>query len=757
MAQRKMFEMAFEIAGKINSSFGRTFTSANEKLQRMNRHISSLRSEMRELERAQKKGEITAKKYAESYEKLTRQLDKAERAQRRLSKAVSRQQRLSNFRQRMRGAMLGAVETAVTVGAPIAAAIKFESSMADVKKVVDFETPEQFKAMEKDIINLSKRIPMVADELAQIVAAGGQAGIAREDLIKFAEAAAQMGVAFDISAEEAGQMMAQWRSAFKINQEEVNRLADQINHLGNTTAASAPKISEVVRRIGPLGDVGGAAASEIAALGATMVSAGITEEVAATGIKNMILSLTAGAAATKTQKEAFAALELDAEKMAKMMQEDARGAILKVLQALQKLPKHTQAAVMSDLFGKESIGAISPLLTNLDALKDNLNKVGDASQYAGSMQKEFEARSKTTENQLLLLKNNTNALAISLGEMLLPGITMLSEILSKGVNKLQAFTEKHPKLAKVLVIGTASVLGLSAALAGAGYVISILATPFVNLHALIVRFTTAEKAGEIATKRWTIAQKAWNLTKKAGQGLLNVGKLVLYRTKTLAIAAATKAWTAAQWLWNAAMSANPIGLVILGIGALIGAGYLLIRNWDKVKEWFITLWNNPKEALYQFVEGIRNRFSGIFDWLEEKFAWLKEKLAWVTEKWDKVKSFFGFGKEKDVTATAVNLPAHADGGIFTRPHIAWFAEKGPEAAIPLDGSPRALSIWAKAGEILGIRPVGGEQVFNVTFAPVINVSGGDVGAIQQAIKAAQSDFMAQLKAVVHQERRLDYA
>ncbi len=639
MAQRKMFEMAFEIAGKINSSFGRTFTSANEKLQKMNRHISSLRSEIRELERAQKRGEITAKKYAESYEKLARQLDKAERAQRRLSKAVSRQQRLSNFRQRMRGAMVGAVETAVTVGAPIAAAIEFESSMADVKKVVDFETPEQFKAMEKDIINLSKRIPMAADELAQIVAAGGQAGIAREDLTKFAEAAAQMGVAFDISAEEAGQMMAQWRSAFKMNQEEVNRLADQINHLGNTTAASAPKISEVVRRIGPLGEVGGAAASEIAALGATMVSAGITEEVAATGIKNMILSLTAGAAATKSQQEAFAALGLDAEKMAKMMQEDARGAILKVLQALQKLPEHTQAAVMSDLFGKESIGAIAPLLTNLDALKGNLDKVGDASKYAGSMQKEFEERAKTTENNLQLLRNNMYALGVTVGSVLLPPLNELIKRAVSVADKVQKFAEKYPGLTRAVVIGTASVLGLSAALAGAGYVISILATPFVNLHSLIVRFTTAEKAGEVATKRWTIAQKAWNLTKKAGQGLLNVGKLVLYRAKTLAVAAATKAWTAAQWLWNAAMSANPIGLVIAGIGALIGVGYLLIKNWDKVKEWFVTLWNNPKEALLQFIEGIRSKFSGIFSWLEKKLAWFEEKWAWLKEKGGKIFSF----------------------------------------------------------------------------------------------------------------------
>ena len=52
----------------------------------------------------------------------------------------------------------------------------------------------------------------------------------------FAESAAKMGVAFDITAEQAGQMMAQWRTAFRMSQKEVNELADQINYLGNTTA-----------------------------------------------------------------------------------------------------------------------------------------------------------------------------------------------------------------------------------------------------------------------------------------------------------------------------------------------------------------------------------------------------------------------------------------------------------------------------------------------------------------------------------------
>ena len=58
-------------------------------------------------------------------------------------------------------------------------AIEFESVMADVRKVVDFETPKQFKEMGQDIINLSLKIPMAAEGLARIFADGGQSGIAR--------------------------------------------------------------------------------------------------------------------------------------------------------------------------------------------------------------------------------------------------------------------------------------------------------------------------------------------------------------------------------------------------------------------------------------------------------------------------------------------------------------------------------------------------------------------------------------------------
>lgn len=54
------------------------------------------------------------------------------------------------------------------------------------------------------------------------------------------------------------------------------------------------------------------------------------------------------------------------------------------------------------------------------------------------------------------------------------------------------------------------------------------------------------------------------------------------------------------------------------------------------------------------------------------------------------------------TKTKDNIAHNAKGNIVTKPILTWFAEEGPEAAIPLDGSERAKSLWYTAGEILGM-------------------------------------------------------
>lgn len=588
------------------------------------------------------------------------------------------------------------------------AAIDFESSMADVKKVVDFDTPQQFKEMGNDILEMTKTIPMAAQDLAQIVAAGGQSGIAREDLTGFAESAAKMGVAFDISAGQAGDMMAKWRTAFKMNQTEVVDLADKINYLGNTTAASAPLISDVVTRIGPLGEVGGVAAGEIAALGASMVGSGIQSDVAATGLKNMILALTAGESATKSQVGALNELGLSAEDVAQGMQDNAKETILKVLGAIRGLDKVKQASVLSDLFGKESLGAIAPLLSNLDGVQDNLNKVADSSKYAGSMEGEFSARSETTANSLQLAKNNMEAFKIAIGNGLIPAMTPMISLLTQGVKWVSGIAQEFP--------GAASVLGTAAV--------------------SIAIFCGA--VGALSTLAGTVQTVATFVQWAKEAGL------------------ATRIWTGIQWAWNAAMTANPVGVVIMGIAALIAIGYVLYQNWDTISSFAATMWEGGKQAIADFCGTISNKVAEVCDWVHGKWQALKDFLSHPIDAL--VNYNQSIGSTPDVATNAA-------GGIYNQgSFLTTFAEDSPEAAIPIDGSRRALGLWQETGRRLGalnasgIAPQkSGTRSTTINFAPQITIQGNaDKSTMENAMKDAMSDLKRMLQDLQRDERRLSY-
>lgn len=588
------------------------------------------------------------------------------------------------------------------------AAIDFESSMADVKKVVDFDTPQQFKEMGNDILEMTKTIPMAAQDLAQIVAAGGQSGIAREDLTGFAESAAKMGVAFDISAGQAGDMMAKWRTAFKMNQTEVVDLADKINYLGNTTAASAPLISDVVTRIGPLGEVGGVAAGEIAALGASMVGSGIQSDVAATGLKNMILALTAGESATKSQVGALNELGLSAEDVAQGMQDNAKETILKVLNAIRGLDKVKQASVLSDLFGKESLGAIAPLLSNLDGVQDNLNKVADSSKYAGSMEGEFSARSETTANSLQLAKNNMEAFKIAIGNGLIPAMTPMISLLTQGVKWVSGIAQEFP--------GAASVLGTAAV--------------------SIAIFCGA--VGALSTLAGTVQTVATFVQWAKEAGL------------------ATRIWTGIQWAWNAAMTANPVGVVIMGIAALIAIGYVLYQNWDTISSFAATMWEGGKQAIADFCGTISNKVAEVCDWVQGKWQALKDFLS------HPIDALVNYNQSIGSTPA---VAANAAGGIYNQgSFLTTFAEDSPEAAIPIDGSRRALGLWQETGRRLGalnasgIAPQkSGTRSTTINFAPQITIHGNaDKSTMESAMKDAVSDLRRMLKDIQRDERRLSY-
>lgn len=112
--------------------------------------------------------------------------------------------------------------------------------------------------------------------------------------------------------------------------------------------------------------------------------------------------------------------------------------------------------------------------------------------------------------------------------------------------------------------------------------------------------------------------------------LLGMGKTVLTMTGVLGgQTAATGAATAAQTGLNAAMSANPIGAVILLIEGAIAVGVALYKNWDTVKAKAGEVWNSIKTAFGGIRDSIVNAFSAAKEKVAGFFSWLNQKIESV--------------------------------------------------------------------------------------------------------------------------------
>lgn len=859
----RVMELAIAIKGRLDGSVGSTMSQAvahakqmKDQLRVANREMASLQKQAAkqqsskgyveyDTELAMLQAQVKKIALAKEYEAITDRINAKQKASANWSQAVSN---LAGT------AMKTAVLAAPLVGAT-KAAMEFESEMAEIRKVVDFDTPEQFKQMGQDILDLSTKMPMAASGIAKIVAAGGQAGIARQDLMQFAQDAVKMGVAFDLTADQAGDMMAKWRSAFDLNQDGVVALADKINYLGNTTAASAPLISDVVTRIGPLGEIGGVASGEIAALGATMIQTGTQSDVAATGIKNLILGMSIGEKATKSQAAAFQQLGFDAADMAKRMQTDAKGAILDVFHAIQALPKDQQAGVLKDLFGEESIGAISPLLSKLNLLEDNFNKVSDATKYGGSVDAEYAARCETTANQMYLFKNSMTAVAIEIGSALLPAINSILRSIVPVVVTFANWAKEHQVLIQTMVAlaasfagvllaarsilairagfnmlketanlffivnkngetvlrgsATASKLfhaglnGLGAAfrLAATGaraLAMALMANPIIAIVAVIIAVVAAIIYFWNTNEQFRAAVIAiWNNIVSFGMSLFSALAAFFTGVWNGLVAIATAVWSGIMTV--ATMAVSVIMDIISAFGAFftgVWNGCLAIASavWDAISsfvsgaasviegiisalvDYISSAWDSAVAAVQSFASSVIDAIGQAVDWAMDKWSSLVNALSHPIDTAINIAQNIT-RTISEATSSGDDVSENARGGIYQRgAFLTTFAEDSAEAAIPLDGSARAISLWQQAGAALGVMPrtpqrmstgtakapVYSNSSITLDFRPTINVQGGgDVAsAVRQALEEQARQFQRELPKMLDKvsagRRRLSY-
>lgn len=331
------------------------------------------------------------------------------------------------------GAMTGlAVGTTKFFADATKDAMKYESTMAEVAKVVDELKDDNgnftvhYDEMKSGLKDMTTLIPMEFEDAGAIAAAFGQSGVtSTPEILNYTADAAKMAIAFDSDAKQSGEWMATWKQAFNLAENEIVNLADQLNYLSNNTNATAADLAGIVTRVGSLGGMAGVNTSSVAAMADVLVATGVDDDSAATSLRNMFLKWTAGSAATKSEAGVMAKLGLDPVEFAKSMQDNSIEAIEDFFSRIKVLPQEQQISLMGQYFGKRAVESATKIAQNIPMLEQNLDWIktkDENGQYVwqGSMENEYLTRSDTAENSIQLAKNAWRNLRESFGEAFLP-------------------------------------------------------------------------------------------------------------------------------------------------------------------------------------------------------------------------------------------------------------------------------------------------------------------------------------------------
>jgi hypothetical protein len=281
--------------------------------------------------------------------------------------------------------------------------------------------------------------------------------------------------------------------------------------------------------------------------------------------------------------------------------------MLQIMEKLQgKLGDLTSAsasAKLMEVFGGEGAQVISSLAKDTDRLRNGMDKLGkvrgleDAENMAKAMVDPWQQFAAAVE-----------ALRIAFGQALIPILTPLMAKLSGIAGTMTRWTQVFPNITRVIGITTLTILAIIAA-------ISLL--------------TFAIGAGRMA---WLAMVSVWkvvqllNLRTAAGFVLQKLAILAylsiltLFGAAMLVVRGVMLAWQGAIWLVNFALTANPIGVVVMGIAALVAVVVAAVVYWDK---WTSALMNT--EAF----KWVSAQLKALSDWFTSMGGWSgMAKAAW---------------------------------------------------------------------------------------------------------------------------------
>lgn len=532
------------------------------------------------------------------------------------------------------------------------------------------EQAEKYRDMITKIYSSSNySMDETAEAIAAVTSSLGALGQASsESIVAITKNAAAINHAYGISATESVQVVSQLiKNGLVKNSTEAFDLIG--GGLQKMSASMRGELPEILNEYGAHFSTLGFSGSEAVKL---LVRASESGKIALDKTGDALKEFTLrGSDLSKSSVEVYDRIGLSADDMANAIVNGGAGAREALIQTANGLLEITDPAERANaaiaLFG-------TPLEDlSMDKIPEFLSALAGAGEGMGNLDGTMDKLSQT------LGGNGASSIEL-VGKSLMGSMMHVFNALEPQImavsNAISGFINNNPKIAATMAAIVLSV----AALATLGGIVSLVAFGMTGLSSvfttvrLVSALVTTEQirlgasmmftrikalASAAATVVMSVAQNAMALatTLSTSATLRSGAAIALTHTRTVAaagallmmsgaqkvMAAGTVAMTGVQWALNAAMAANPIGLVIAAVIALIGLVALVINYWEPLGNFFSGLW-----------DGIKSTFSGVLDWIKSAvlapIEALKNTLGGV---WD---SIFG---DDEVTHTVKKVAESA--------------------------------------------------------------------------------------------------
>ena len=332
--------------------------------------------------------------------------------------------------------------------ASIKAGIDFESSFASVRKTVD-ASEEEFARLAEASKNMSTEVAASTTTINEVMATGGQLGIATEHMEEFTRVMIDLSNSCeDLNAEEAATSIAKFANIMGTDQSNFSNIGSTIVDLGNNFATTEKPIMEMAQRLAGAGRQVGMSEADILGFAAALSSVGIEAQMGGSSFSKAMVKMEVATVEGGQALDDFASISgMSSEQFKAMWDANPADAFMAFIVGLSQMDEEGISAIatLNDI-GISEIRLRDTLLraTNATELfQSALDRSNAAWEENTALSTEANKRYATTESKLTNLKNKVVLLGQRIADDLSPVVSQVIEFVNGLLDKFAALDDSQ--------------------------------------------------------------------------------------------------------------------------------------------------------------------------------------------------------------------------------------------------------------------------------------------------------------------------